>query len=126
MSYEDEVVSRYYSLSSYKYQFLESLSLRRSMEDRSSSEHYLNVQLSLVMATFDQGYVDGKLNVVFDGVRNLQVGDLNGILSFILEVRSLAGHQMEGLRFGVEETEYRALKFECFDVKVEVIREGEQ
>jgi hypothetical protein len=121
MSYEDEIITHYHSLSPYTYGFLESVSVRRAIQGSGPLERQLNVELSLVMTPLD--HVDGKLRVVFQGVKNLHLRDLNGIERFAIEIRSLAGHQLEDLRFGVEEAECRALSFECYDVRAETIRE---
>jgi len=63
--------------------------------------------------------VNGKLRLEFQGVRGLHIGSLEGLFGFVIEITSLAGHHLEGLRFRVVETENDAISFQCLDIKAE-------
>ena len=116
MSYEDDIIVKYQSLKPLRYAFLQSLLLRREVKDDACSDY----DLKLVLLPRAKENLDEKLELGFHGVRDLHIGDVGGLVGLMIEIKSLGGHQLEGLRFRVMETENDAISFLCSDVEARI------
>lgn len=101
-----DAVSRFDAVGQAKFPFLESMELSRDIESGTCSDY----SLTLVLVPAQAGK---SLRIVFEGVRDLRIGSLEGLLALRLELRSVRDSQLEGLRYRVVESEHEAFSFYC-------------
>lgn len=116
MNYEDDAVRRYYSLKPAQFGFLESFELRREIQKGKCSDYALKLEMRSLQEDKDQYY----LTLSFTGVRDLRIGDLEGLTSLLIDIRSLQGYQLEDLCYRIAENENDAFSFCCKDFKAVV------
>jgi hypothetical protein len=112
----DEYIEQYYALRKAEFGFLERLELRQTGDPIGWSG--LRVQIDLRSALrFDSR----RLCLVFEGVRELRIGTIEGLFLYMIEIRSIVASQLEDLNYRVVEGEYDAFSFLCksFSVRLE-------
>jgi len=110
MTSSDTLVEQYYALKPVDFGFLECLELRQSVQPEGWSGFTLKLWLR------SSTTLGAKcLNLVFNGVHDLRIGSLEGLLKFFLEIRSIREQQMEAHNYRVVETEHNAFTFFCSD-----------
>lgn len=99
-----------------RFRFLEAFALTRMLEDGSASAYQLELRLA-------SNPVAGapRLAMQFEGVCNLQIGDLEGLMGLLVEIRSIAIHGLEALRYRVVESEADAFSFDCASLHFEIV-----
>jgi hypothetical protein len=109
-------ISEYHALRPARFRFLQSLDLRRSFSDECASSY----ELTVVLAEAAQANAP-RLSLSFTGVVNLKIGDLNGLIGHLIEIRSIADRGLDGLGFCVVEEENGGFSFECKSFSGEVL-----
>lgn len=120
MNYENITIQHYYSLNPIQFGFLESLNLCREILSEGCSDYLLKIK----MRTFPGKSDTHKLSLSFLGVRNLQLGNLEGLTNLFIEIRSIHEHQLEDLEYKVIESENEAFSFYCKDFEATIIDEN--
>lgn len=113
MNDENIAIQHYYSLNPIQFGFLESLNLYREIVSEGCSDYLLEIK----MRTFPENPDTHKLHLSFLGVRNLRLGNLEGLTNLFIEIRSIHEHQLEDLEYKVVESENEAFSFYCKDFK---------
>jgi hypothetical protein len=91
-----------------RFPFLVGFSLEREITADASSDYSLRLRLAP-----REG--QPKLELHFEGVRDLRMGNLEGAFAMVLTIRLIRADQMEGLAFKVQEDEQHAFSFVCSD-----------
>lgn len=100
-------IQQFFDLKPARFPFLESFSLEREIEGGRGSEYTLRLRLA------SRGGEAARLEVTFEGVRDLRVGSLEGLLALLIDVKSVRRDQLEGLHFEVREQEHDVFSFSC-------------
>ena len=119
MNDENIAIQHYYSLNPIQFGFLESLNLSREILSEGCSDYLLDIK----MRTFPRKSDTHKLSLSFWGVRNLRLGNLEGLTNWFIEIRSIHEHQLEDLEYRVIESENEAFSFYCKDFKATIVDE---
>lgn len=102
------MIDRFYELRKADFGFLERLELRQSVDPREWSGFQIEMDLRANAST-----TSPRLLLMFEGVKSLRIGDLQGLLRYMVEIHSIAGSQLEGANYQVDESEYKAISFTC-------------
>jgi hypothetical protein len=108
MSTPDPSVAAFYSLRGQEFGYLERLELTRPVEPDVRAGVRIEIDLRAAPRSTSR-----RLRISFTGVRNLKIGEIAGILFYVLDVRSLRGAQLEDINFEVVESKYQAFSFLC-------------
>ena len=104
----EPIIERYYALRKAEFGFLERFELRQPVDPREWNGFRLEVDLrSSAQAESD------RLRLVFAGVRDLRIGELEGLLRYMIDIRSITAAQVEGRNYRLVEGEYDAFSFVC-------------
>lgn len=116
----EEKISRFRSLAAAgSYPYIESLALERDLFDVGG------LTMRLRLSRRDQRDAP-KLEVIFEGVVDLKLDDLNGIPVVVLGITSVRERQLEDITFRVEELGGDAIfSFLCADFSWRVLDAGE-
>lgn len=103
--------------------YLESINLSRNIKEDGCSDYSLNIVLKGY--PFYEG--DQTLILTFWGVRNLKIGDLDGLLKLLFSITDISESQMEGIKYRVKEDENELFSFYCktFEFEISVIQQTE-
>ncbi|MCP4344038.1 MAG: hypothetical protein GY795_00750 [Desulfobacterales bacterium] len=118
MNYKDEAIKNYYTLKPAQFGYLESFSLFRKVEHDRCSPYYMELVLLSFRFNVEQ------LCLSFSGVQDIKIGDIGGLMSLQIDIRSVSEQQMENLNFKVVESEYETFSFLCTDFKAEIKQTG--
>jgi hypothetical protein len=110
MSYSDPAIEEFYSLSGKEFGILERLELVRPIDPNVRAGVLLNIDLRAALSADSP-----RMRLSFHGVRDLQIGEIVGLLRYMINIRSLRGSQLEDLNYKVVESEYQAFSFVCKD-----------
>ncbi|MGV3606469.1 MAG: hypothetical protein ACO1RA_08670 [Planctomycetaceae bacterium] len=108
MSKSTDLVERYYAVRKGEFGYLESIELVQNVDPTK----WNGFQLTIVFRS-GTGTSSPALRLAFKGVRDIRIGDLGGLVCYMLEIRCIEERQLEGLRFEVTESEYDAFSFVC-------------
>lgn len=101
-----------------EFSYLESLHLSRNIGDEDGcSEYSLNV--TLCGYPFHEG--DQKLVLSFLGVRNLKIGELDGLYKLSINVNNISEDKMEGINYKVKEDENELFSFYCAEFEFQIM-----
>jgi hypothetical protein len=115
MSLSESKIDAFYSSRGAEFGFLERLELRQSVDPKQWTGVCLDVDLrSAATATSRQ------LRLAFVGVKDLQIGALEGLVRYMIEIRSLGDSQLEGRNYRISESEYDAFSFVCDDFTMSI------
>lgn len=104
----DILIANFYNKQN-SFGYLQSINLSRSIDDIGCSEYF--VCIILCSYPFYEG--DRKLSLKFSGVKNLKVGDLDGLFKLTINVTDISERQMEGISYKVSEQENDLFSFYC-------------
>jgi hypothetical protein len=108
MTTTDALISQYHALKPVDFGYLECLELKQSVQPEDCTGITLKLQLRRL-----GGGGGNYLSLVFSGVRDLRIGNLVGLLYYLLETRSIRDRQLEQLNYEVSENEHSAFTFVC-------------
>lgn len=109
MSASDPRIERYLSLRPSGLRILEALSITRQVSSERATDFVLTLRLKFI-GSGESGRV---LYLEFTGVRDLKVGNLEGLLGLAIEISPVRDQQLEGIRYRVSEEEHGTLSFWC-------------
>ncbi|MBK7759688.1 MAG: hypothetical protein IPN01_25275 [Deltaproteobacteria bacterium] len=109
-------IEEYRSLGPTRFRYLESVELHRVLDDDYDGTYSLSITLlAKPRASSERARFD------FSGVTDFKIGDLNGPLCLLFEIRDESHRQLENLRFRVVESEEEAFKFWCRDFEFKIL-----
>ena len=97
--------------------YLQSINLSRRIHENGCSDYTLNIVLC------DYPYYEGheKLLLTFLGVKNIKMGDLDGLVKHLIIISDVSDRQMEDIKYRVVEEENDAFCFYCKTFKCEIL-----
>lgn len=116
MNSTEEKIKRYYSFKPSQYGYLETFKLHRDIHKDGCSDYSIELQMRSTMDISD----DKRLYLSFSGIKELKIGDLEGLLSLLIDIRPMQEYQLEGVNYKVVESEYEAFSFLCLDIEATV------
>lgn len=107
MTTSDPFLDHYYSLNPAEFRYIECLELRQSVQP----DEWVGFTLILRLRSSkpEQKY----LHLEFSRVQNLQIGRLEGLVSYFFEIISLRERQLEDINYQVIGGEHNAFSFLC-------------
>ena len=108
MSANADLIERYYAIRKNAFGFLDRIELTQSVNPST----WNGFRLEIVLRSAAEAS-SSLLKLEFSGVRDITIGELNGLLRYIIEISSLENFQVEGGRFKITESEYDAFSFLC-------------
>ena len=90
-----------------KFCYLESVKLNRNINENGCSEYFIDVVLC--DCPFYAG--DNKLLINFEGVKDIQIGHVEGLLKLLITIVNVSESQLENIRFKVKEDENNQFTF---------------
>ena len=104
-----------------RFRFLELLSVTRSADLHPTDE--LSLVLVLYSPASPESAAIPRLRLDFEGVSDLQIGSLEGLLAWRLKLSDIRSRQLDRARIQVKEVENEALSFFCRSLDFEVLEE---
>lgn len=100
-----------------KFGFIESVSINKNIEDNDMTN-------DLTLTLFNYPYVSGdrKILVTFYDIKDLLLGELDGLLKTVFSITNICSHQMENMNYRVVEDENNLMRFNCKDFKFDFIK----
>lgn len=96
--------------------YLLSLEITRELNDLGCTEYTVN----LILCNYPD-HRNSKLLLGFTGVKNLKLGDLDGLVKNFISITDITSHQLEGIRYSVKEEENETFAFYCKTFRYEVL-----
>lgn len=112
MSTVNDAINSYYSLKPSQYGYLETFKLNRKITKEGCSDYFLELQ----MRSTSDFRENNRLHLSFSGVKDLKIGNLEGLLSLLIDIRPIQEYQFENVKYKVVESEYEAFSFLCLDI----------
>lgn len=97
-----------------EYGFIKSINLTREINGEECGQY--NLKLSLV--DFPCWDTKEHLDIVFEGVSNLTLGNIDNLFRILIRIDSLVEWQHEGARYAVKECENDLFTFRCKNIKM--------
>lgn len=96
--------------------FIESVSIYKNIED-------IDMTTDLTLTLFNYPYVSGdrKMLVTFYDVKELSLGELEGLFKTVFSITNISSFQMENINYRVVEDENNLMRFNCKDFKFSFI-----
>jgi hypothetical protein len=107
MSESSELIERYYTIRKGIYGFLERVELTQNIDPKTWNGFRLEIVLR------ERAESSSTLKLEFFGVRDITIGELTGLLRYMIEIKSIEDLQTEGSKFKITESEYDAISFTC-------------
>lgn len=116
MKKSSDAVSEFYEKQK-DFAYLQSINLSRCIHENGCSDYSLNIVLC------DYPYYEGyeKLLLTFLGVKNIKIGDLDGLVKHLIIISDVSDRQMEDINYRVVEEENDAFCFYCKTFKCEIL-----
>ena len=116
MSAVNDTINSYYSLNPSQYGYLEAFKLYRDIFKEGCSDYFLELQMRSISDFSDQK----RLHLFFSGIKELKIGNLEGLLGLLIDIRSVQEYQLENVKYKVVESEYEAFSFLCLDIDASI------
>lgn len=99
-----------------KFGYIESIEIFKDIEDQSLTNN-------LKMTLFNYPYVKGdrKLSITFLNIKDLELGELDGLFKVVFSITDISSYQIENIRYKIVENENDLLLFSCKDFKFSFI-----
>ncbi len=108
MTEDDKPIELYYAIRKGEFGFLERLELKQSVDP--AKWNGLQLEIDLRSRT---GLSSSTLRLAFKGVQDLRIGEITGIVLYVIEITYIGDFQMQGQRFRITESEYNVISFVC-------------
>jgi hypothetical protein len=108
MIIQDEAIERYYAIRKAKFGFIERIELLQSVDPGNWNGFRLEIDLRS-----EADSLSPRLRLVFSGVQECRIGQLDGLLRYMIEISWIGDSQMEGRHYKIGESEYDAFSFVC-------------
>ena len=96
--------------------YLLSLEITRELNDLGCTEYTVNI----ILCNYPDHH-NSKLLLSFTGVKNLKLGDLDGLVKNFISITDITSHQLEGIQYSVKEEENETFAFYCKTFRYEVL-----
>lgn len=109
-------ISKFEAIDEIRSSYLAEFSFYRILTSR--MEFLKNISLVLINSN---NFIDGKASenrLIFEGVSDLKIGEINALLIPQIEIQDISAHQIEGVSFKVSEVENLMFTFLCSDFYV--------
>ena len=97
-----------------EYGFIKEISIFRNICGEECSEYNLKIILS-DYPSWDQ---DDKFSVIFIGIRNLKLGDIDNLYKVSMDINSITKQQFENINYSVIECENELFSFLCKEIQI--------
>lgn len=99
-----------------KFGFIESVSVYKNIEDD-------DMTTGLTLTLFNYPHVSGdrKMLVTFYDIKELSLGELDGLLKTVFSITNISSYQIENVNYRVVEDENNLVGFNCKDFKFDFI-----
>lgn len=111
-----DIINRYYSLKPSQYGYLQSFKLGRKIYREGCSDYFLELQMRSISDFSEKN----RLYLSFSGVKELKIGNLEGLLCLLIDIRSIKENQFEDVKYKVIDSEYEAFSFLCVDFEATI------
>jgi hypothetical protein len=108
MTVYDKLINQYYIIRKGTYGYIERIEMIQSVDP--SRWNGFRLVIDLRSGTDESSSV---LHLEFTGVQGIRIGEITGLMRYMIEIRYVGESQMESKRFRVSESEYDALSFTC-------------
>lgn len=95
-----------------KYGYLKEMYLKRDITDEGCTDY----QLRIVLADFPFYEGDEVLKIIFNGVKDLKIGNLEGLFILVFDIIDVSNRQLENIKYRIYEIEQKALSFYCKEI----------
>lgn len=92
--------------------YIQSISLYRELDNNSTKEY--NLVLNLSTCPFYEA--DTRVKLVFYNIQDFKLGDINNFYKVFFEIINVSDRQLENIRYYVNEIEYNMVSFWCSDI----------
>lgn len=100
-----------------KYGYIKSLCIEKQTDDYESYKS--NLVLLLCEFPFDDN--SKHLRIKFKNIKDLKLGDLEGILKIVIGIQDISSYQLEGIKYKVAENENEQFNFLCSSFMYEMV-----
>ena len=98
--------------------YLQSISMHREIHwEEGCSEYFVRI----ILSAYPPDSKGKKLEINFEGVRNLKLSDIDGLLALLIDIADISKDQMENINFKVMEDENNLFSFYCKSFSFEEI-----
>ena len=108
MSETSKLIDSYYAVRKGTFGFLERIELTQIIDPAK----WNGFQMKVILRS-EADVSSSALRLTFTGVQDIRIGELCGLLRYMLEIRCIEESQLECSRFKVTESEYDAFSFVC-------------
>jgi len=108
MNEDDKLVELYYAIRKGAFGFLQRIELKQTVDPARWSGFWLEIDLRSGIESSSP-----TLQLVFEGVQEFRIGEIAGLVRYMIEITCIKDSQMEGKRFRIMESEYDAISFVC-------------
>lgn len=108
MSEITDLIERFYTVRKGAFGFLERIELYQNVDPA----RWNGFQLTIILRSEAES-ASSVLRLSFAGVQDLRIGELRGLLRYMVEIRCIRESQNEGRQFKITESEYDAFSFVC-------------
>ena len=97
-----------------EYGFIKSINLSREINGEECGQY----NLKLLLVNFLCWDTKDHLDIVFEGVSNLTLGNIDNLFRVSIRIDSIVEWQHEGVRYAVKECENDLFAFRCGNIKI--------
>jgi hypothetical protein len=105
---DDKLIETYYAIRKGAFGFLERIELRQAVDPAKWNGFLLEIDLRSGTEPSSP-----TLQLEFKGVHEFRMGEIIGLVRYMIEIACIRDSQMEGKTFRVTESEYDAISFVC-------------
>lgn len=111
-----ELINDFYKIQK-DFSYLKSVNISRDIQGDDCSLYTLNI--TLYNGTYSKS--PNVLLITFENIRNLKIGNIEGLWGLLFRVTDISQDQMEGINYKVIEEENEVISFFCEGFYFEVI-----
>ena len=108
MTEDDKLIETYYAVRKGAFGFLERIELKQTVDPARWNGFSLEIDLRSGTERSQP-----TLQLGFKGVHEFRMGEITGLVRYMIEIACIRHSQMEGRTFRVTESEYDAISFVC-------------
>lgn len=97
-----------------EYGYIKEINIFRNISGEECSEYNFKIILS-DYPCWDQ---DDKFGVIFIGIRNLKIGDIDNLYKVSIDINSITTQQFENINYSVTECENELFSFLCREIRI--------
>lgn len=105
-----ELINGFYEKNG-KYGYLKDIHITREIFERGCSDF----QIKLILTEYPYNKGTDVFEIIFNGVKDIKIGKLEGLLKLVIDIRDLSSSQLEGIKYKIFESENDIFSFNCND-----------